>query len=93
MKKISIIIILTFLLCFTLNASYQNLFEGYGSQASNGPGALFYNPAMLGHRYAPTLDINIIKLGVEETNNFLSIDFWNKYIVKDTFYQADIADG
>jgi len=89
MKRISIVIILTFLLCFTLNASYQNLFEGYGSQASNGPGALFYNPAMLGHRYAPTLDINIIKLGIEGANNFLSIDFWNKYIVKDTFYQAD----
>ncbi len=89
MKKFILILVIVTLFSFSLNASYQNLFEGYGSQASNGSGALFYNPAMLGYKYAPMLDINILKLGIEGTNNFLSIDMWNKYVVKDTLTQAD----
>ncbi|NIA23627.1 MAG: conjugal transfer protein TraF, partial [Proteobacteria bacterium] len=90
MKKLLLILtIFTLLFSLSLNASYQNLFEGYGSQASNGPGTLFYNPAMLGYKYAPMLDINILKLELEGTNNFMSIDLWNKYTVKDTLKQAD----
>ncbi len=92
MKKfIFILAVLVLTFSFPLNASYQNLFEQYGSQASNGAGALFYNPAMLGYKYAPNLDINVIKLGLEATNNALSINLWNSYIVKDTLQESDKA--
>ncbi len=91
MMKRTILIITIFILIFStsINASYQNLFEGYGSQASSGPGALFYNPAMLGYKYAPMLDINLLKTGFEFGNNFLSLDLWNEYAIKDTLKQAD----